>query len=69
MTLRRTPYPPARLYEAVLHLRKLGHEVRCHDRRRRLHRLDDSVLTEDALLERAMRTFRPKPHRCPADAH
>ncbi|WP_431858243.1 hypothetical protein [Azospirillum sp.] len=69
MSLRRTAYPPARLYEAVLHLRKLGHEVRCHDRRRRLHWLDDTVLTEDALLERAMSSFRPKAHGRTADAH
>lgn len=53
-------YPPARLYEAILHLRRLGHVVNCHDRRRRLHRLDDAILTEDALLERAMGAFRPK---------
>lgn len=69
MALRRTTYPPARLYEAVLHLRKLGHDVRCHDRRRRLHWLDDAVLSEAALLERAMCSFRPKAYGRPRDPH
>ncbi len=65
----RHAYPPARLYEAIVHLRRLGHMVSCHSRRHRLHRLDDAILTEEALLERAMGAFRhkhadmPPPHR------
>ena len=68
MSARREPYPPARLYEAILHLRRLGHAVSCHSQRRRLHRLDGAILTEDALLERAMRAFRPKLRVGDADA-
>ncbi|HYG90183.1 MAG TPA: hypothetical protein VD978_28455 [Azospirillum sp.] len=65
MAARRVTYPPARLYEAILHLRQLGHVVSCHNRRRRLHRLDDAILTEDALMERAMGAFRRKLHDTP----
>jgi hypothetical protein len=57
---RPTAYPPARLYEAILHLRRLGHRVSCHDRRQGLHRLDDAILTDEALLVRATDAFRPK---------
>lgn len=61
MAVRRTSaYPPARLYEAILYLRRLGHRVSCHNRRRGLHRLDNAILTEEALLKRAMDAFRPR---------
>lgn len=74
MSVGRAAYPPARLYEAILHLRRLGHAVSSHDRRRRLHRVDDAILTEEALLERAMRAFRPKvrggtPASCGLERH
>ncbi len=48
--------PPVRLYEAILHLRRLGHQVRRHGGG--LHTLDGTVVSDAALLEFAMTRFR-----------
>jgi hypothetical protein len=53
-----TGEPPQRLYEAILHLRKLGHDVRRADHGRRRHVLDGAEVSDAALLEIAMTRFR-----------
>ncbi|MBP2303375.1 hypothetical protein [Azospirillum picis] len=58
MTARPAMEPATRLYEAILHLRRLGHRVeKCQGRRRR-HRLDGAEITDAALLELAMTRVR-----------
>ncbi|MGF7174095.1 hypothetical protein [Azospirillum doebereinerae] len=53
-----TGEPPARLYEAILHLRRLGHQVRKHENGARQHVLDGAVVSEAMLMELAMTRFR-----------
>lgn len=50
--------PPTRLYEAILHLRKLGHQVCRHGGGGRQHVLDGAVVSDAVLLETAMTRFR-----------
>jgi len=50
--------PPTRLYEAILHLRRLGHRVEKCEGRRGRHRLDGAEITDAALLELAMTRVR-----------
>lgn len=50
--------PPTRLYEAILHLRRLGHQVRRHDGGGHRHVLDGAVVSDAVLLETAMTRFR-----------
>ena len=66
MTERRghTGEPATRLYEAILHLRRLGHQVRRHGGGR-LHVLDGTVVSEATLLEIAMTRFRRAPRLSP----
>ncbi|MBP2228434.1 hypothetical protein J2847_001725 [Azospirillum agricola] len=53
---------PARLYEAILHLRRLGHQVRRHpgphEKGAARHLLDGAPVSDSALLELAMTRFR-----------
>ncbi|WP_434624693.1 hypothetical protein [Azospirillum sp. B2RO_4] len=58
MTTRPTNEPAARLYEAILHLRRLGHRVEKCEGRRGRHRLDGAEITDAALLELAMTRVR-----------
>jgi hypothetical protein len=51
-----TGEPTPRLYEAILHLRRLGHQVCRHDDG--LHALDGAVVSDATLLEAAMTRFR-----------
>ncbi|PWC81373.1 hypothetical protein TSH100_27215 [Azospirillum sp. TSH100] len=55
---RPTAEPPTRLYEAILHLRRLGHRVEKCEGRRGRHRLDGAEITDAALLELAMTRIR-----------
>jgi hypothetical protein len=48
--------PSVRLYEAILHLRRLGHQVCRHGGR--LHSLDGRPVSDAALLAFAMTRFR-----------
>lgn len=53
-TLRRArPYPSAAVYRAVLMLRRHGRRVENYDRDRRLHVLDNAIVDEAGLIERA----------------
>ncbi len=58
MTTRPTNEPATRLYEAILHLRRLGHRVEKCEGRRGRHRLDGAEITDAALLELAMTRVR-----------
>ena len=58
MTARPSAEPPTRLYEAILHLRRLGHRVEKCEGRRGRHRLDGAEITDAALLELAMTRVR-----------
>ena len=58
MTARPANEPPSRLYEAILHLRRLGHRVEKCEGRRGRHRLDGAEITDAALLELAMTRIR-----------
>ncbi len=53
---------PARLYEAILHLRRLGHQVRRHpgphEKGAARHLLDGAPVSDAVLLELAMTRFR-----------
>lgn len=55
---RPTVEPPPRLYEAILHLRRLGHRVEKCEGRRGRHRLDGAEIADAALLELAMTRVR-----------
>jgi hypothetical protein len=57
-TTRPANEPAARLYEAILHLRRLGHRVEKCEGRRGRHRLDGAEITDAALLELAMTRVR-----------
>ncbi|WP_042446732.1 hypothetical protein [Azospirillum sp. B510] len=48
----------ARLYEAILHLRRLGHRVEKCEGRRGRHRLDGAEIADAALVELAMTRVR-----------
>lgn len=58
MTTRPANEPATRLYEAILHLRRLGHRVEKCEGRRGRHRLDGAEITDAALLELAMTRVR-----------
>lgn len=58
MTSRPTAEPATRLYEAILHLRRLGHRVEKCEGRRGRHRLDGAEIADAALLELAMTRVR-----------
>ncbi|MBY6263822.1 hypothetical protein EI613_18145 [Azospirillum sp. 412522] len=58
MTIRPTNEPALRLYEAILHLRRLGHRVEKCEGRRGRHRLDGAEIADAALLELAMTRVR-----------
>lgn len=61
MSTRAATGEPQRLYEAILHLRKLGHDVRRAGQgsnRRHRHVLDGAEVSDAALLEIAMTRFR-----------
>ncbi|MBK1839515.1 hypothetical protein JHL17_19060 [Azospirillum sp. YIM B02556] len=58
MTARSTNEPATRLYEAILHLRRLGHRVEKCEGRRGRHRLDGAEIADAALLELAMTRVR-----------
>ncbi|ANC92842.1 hypothetical protein A6A40_13690 [Azospirillum humicireducens] len=58
MTTRPTNEPATRLYEAILHLRRLGHRVEKCEGRRGRHRLDGAEIADAALLELAMTRVR-----------
>lgn len=55
---RPTIEPATRLYEAILHLRRLGHRVEKCEGRRGRHRLDGAEIADAALLELAMTRVR-----------
>ncbi|ALG74988.1 hypothetical protein VY88_25865 [Azospirillum thiophilum] len=57
-THRPTAEPATRLYEAILHLRRLGHRVEKCEGRRGRHRLDGAEIADAALLELAMTRVR-----------
>ncbi|MBF5095368.1 hypothetical protein F1643_13860 [Azospirillum sp. INR13] len=58
MTARPAAEPATRLYEAILHLRRLGHRVEKCEGRRGRHRLDGAEIADAALLELAMTRVR-----------
>ncbi|MFP5511858.1 MAG: hypothetical protein ACLGJC_02060 [Alphaproteobacteria bacterium] len=69
MTVRPTAEPATRLYEAILHLRRLGHRVEKCEGRRGRHRLDGAEIADAALLELAMtRVRRAARAKCPGQA-
>lgn len=49
----RRAYPSAAVYDAVLVLRRQGRRVENYDRDRRLHVIDNAIVEEAMLLERA----------------
>lgn len=66
---RPTAEPATRLYEAILHLRRLGHRVEKCEGRRGRHRLDGAEIADAALLELAMtRVRRAARAKCPGQA-
>jgi hypothetical protein len=55
--------PSVRLYEAILHLRRLGHHIYRHAGDRCHHVMDGVMISDAALVEAALTGFRRRSRR------